>query len=225
MRTKILLTAVAALALGLASSKAQTPVYSANVVGYYNISLPQGQATLVGNQLINGTSNDVATLLANLPNKTVVDTWGGTTFQVTQKLGGVWTPTDPQIAIGQGFFIQTSATAGNLTNTFVGTVAAAPGASVTNTYPGSVSSLICSPIPFTGTLADTNNATTIGINLGTLPNKTVIDVWDPISKTFNVSQKLGGVWSPTAYSISVGQGFFIVPPSAGATLVQTMPAN
>ncbi|MGB7769699.1 MAG: hypothetical protein WBN22_12720 [Verrucomicrobiia bacterium] len=219
MRTKILLFAAAALAAGVVSSNA-SPVYSANVVGYYNIPLVAGQQTLVGNQLINGTSNDVATLLGTLPNKTTIATWTGSTFASTEKLGGVWTPSDPQIAVGQGFFIQTSASAGAQTNTFVGTVTANVGASVTNTYAGSVQSLICSPIPYSGTLADTSN-----IDLGTLPNKTTISVWNPGSSTYSSTEKLGGVWTPSVFSISVGQGFFITPPTAGATLIQSLPSS
>jgi hypothetical protein len=218
MRTKILLFAAAALAAGVVSSSAQ--VYSANVVGYYQVPLTPGVPALVGNQLVNGTSNDVATLCANLPNKTTVNTWNGTTFNSTQKGSGGWSPNDPQIALGQGFFIVTSASAGNQTNTFVGSVVVNIGGSITNTYPGSVSSLICSPIPYAGTLTDTSN-----INLGTLPNKTTINVWNSGTLTYNSTQKGSGGWSPSVFSISVGQGFFIVPPAAGATLIQTLPNN
>lgn len=219
MRTKILLTAAAALAAGVVASNAQ--VYSANIVGYYNTTLPgSGAFTLVGNQLVNGTSNDVATLLATMPNKTVVQTWNGSSFNGTQKLSTGWSPTDPQIAVGQGFFIQTpTASANPQTNTFVGSVLPNVGASVTNVYAAGTFNLVASPIPYAGLASDTSN-----INLGTLPNKTVIQIWN--GSSFTGSQKLSTGWSPTTPSISVGQGFFLVAPTTtSATWIQTLPAN
>src|SRR5439155_14751749 len=71
MRTKTLLCA-ATLAAGLASSMAQSNVYSLNVVGYYNVVIPAGQKRLIVNQL-NTTNN---TLVNILPGPYA----GGTTF-------------------------------------------------------------------------------------------------------------------------------------------------
>lgn len=218
MRTKILLTAAAALAAGVVASNAQ--VYSANIVGYYNTTLTgAGGFTLVGNQLVNGASNDVATLLATMPNKTVVQTWNGTSFASTQKGGTGWTPSDPQIAVGQGFFIQTPTASGPLTNTFVGSVLPNVGTSVTNVYAAASFNLVASTIPYAGLVSDTSN-----INLGTLPNKTVIQTWNGAS--FDSTQKGGTGWTPTTPNIAVGQGFFLVAPTAtSATWIQTLPAN
>lgn len=53
MRTKILLGAAIALAIGVASSMAQT--YSQNVVGYVNITVPSGNYAPIGNSLVNGS--------------------------------------------------------------------------------------------------------------------------------------------------------------------------
>src|ERR1043165_8066346 len=50
MRTKTLVCA-AILAAGLASSMAQSNVYSLNVVGYYNVVIPGGTKVMVANQL------------------------------------------------------------------------------------------------------------------------------------------------------------------------------
>jgi hypothetical protein len=55
MRTKALVCA-AVLAAGLASSMAQSNVYSLNVVGYYNVAVPGNQLTMIANQL-NNTNN------------------------------------------------------------------------------------------------------------------------------------------------------------------------
>jgi len=54
MRTKLLLCVAAALAVGIASSMAQT-TYSQNVVGYVNIAIPAGGYQPVGNSLVNGS--------------------------------------------------------------------------------------------------------------------------------------------------------------------------
>lgn len=68
MRTKTLLIAAAALAAATISSQAQ--VYSQNVVGYVNQSIPAGHYQIIGSQLINGsdvnqTNGDVNSTLIN----------------------------------------------------------------------------------------------------------------------------------------------------------------
>ena len=66
MRTKTLLCA-AALAAGVATSMAQSNVYSLNVVGYVNTKLTGGFAyNLIANPL-NNTNNNITNLFANLP--------------------------------------------------------------------------------------------------------------------------------------------------------------
>jgi hypothetical protein len=62
MRTKTLLIAAAVLAVGVASSLAQT--YSQNLVGYVNMTIGAGKYQIVGNTLVNGsdvgqTNNDI----------------------------------------------------------------------------------------------------------------------------------------------------------------------
>ncbi len=69
MRTKILLSVAAALAVGVASSMAQT--YSQNVVGYINTTIPANGFVMIGNTLINGsdannTNNDIGTAFSGL---------------------------------------------------------------------------------------------------------------------------------------------------------------
>ena len=69
MKTKTLLIAAAALAVGIISSQAQS-VYSQNVVGYINQPIPAGGYQIVGSQLIGGsdanqTNGDVNATLIN----------------------------------------------------------------------------------------------------------------------------------------------------------------
>jgi len=70
MRTKLLLGAAAALALGIGSTMAQT-TYSQNVVGYINTVIPANSYVMMGNTLINGsdanqTNNDISTMVSGL---------------------------------------------------------------------------------------------------------------------------------------------------------------
>jgi hypothetical protein len=83
MRTKALLVAAAITAVGLATSLAQTNVYSQNVVGYINLNLTNG-FTMVGNQLDldgTGTNNTVMTVFGtNVPVGTVLYAFSGGGF-------------------------------------------------------------------------------------------------------------------------------------------------
>lgn len=58
MRTKtLLLTAAALLAAGIVSSQAQSPVYSANIVGYASVTAPGSQYTMMTVPFLVGTRN------------------------------------------------------------------------------------------------------------------------------------------------------------------------
>lgn len=75
MRTKSLLAAAAIIAAGVASSQAQSNVYSLNVVGYVNLTIKPG-FNLITSQLKSSTgSSSVNVLLTNAP--TLAD---GSTF-------------------------------------------------------------------------------------------------------------------------------------------------
>jgi hypothetical protein len=75
MRTKTLLLTAALGAAGIASCMAQA-VYSVNVVGYVNLSLPT-QFSLIANPL-NGTNNNINTILPTVPDSTTVQKWNAT---------------------------------------------------------------------------------------------------------------------------------------------------
>jgi len=121
MRTIKALVCAAVLVAGIATSMAQSNVYSLNVVGYYNVPCAAGQLTLIANQL-NTTNNTIGALFPNGPS--------GSTFY---KYAGGWSaynfdPDDltwyPDSAatlnLGEGGFFQ----AGSATTlTFVGEVA------------------------------------------------------------------------------------------------------
>ena len=216
MRTKILLTAAAAMVAGLVSSNAQ--VYSANVVGYANVTMAgAGQLTLVANPFDDGNGNQLTNLLAGLPNKSAVIAWAGSTFAGTiTKTNGTWNG-NLSLPPGAGFFVKNGVAASPVyTNTFVGSVIANINGSVTNPVPAGLF-LFGSPIPYAAdATVDTN------INLGaTLPNKSTFIVWNTAGQTyFGTVTKTNGVWNGTA-PIAVGQGFFVNAKSA-TNWVQTL---
>jgi hypothetical protein len=210
MRTKTLLLSAVALAAGLLSSQAQSNVYSANIVGYVSLTNAANQFALMANPLDSG-SNTLSNLFASSPNGTLVEVWNGAGFQsATKGFGGVWT-TNLTLSPGQGFFFKSSA---NGTNTFVGSVVAPNGGSLTNSYAASLFALVGSPIPYTDNLTGTN----LNLNAA-VGNGTVVEVWNGAG--FQSSTKgFGGVWT-TNLVIQPGQGFFLKP-NAAANWVQTL---
>ncbi len=119
MRTKTLLLSAAALVAGLVSSQAQSNVYSANIVGYVNVTNPAGTFVMLANPLDNGT-NDLAGLLSASPNGSTVYVYSPANgLQLSTKSKGIWAP-NYVVPPGSGFFYSAPVVG---TNTFVGNVA------------------------------------------------------------------------------------------------------
>jgi hypothetical protein len=118
MRTKTLAIAAAFLAAGLASSVAQSNVYSLNVVGYVNVDLPAG-FTMIANPLKNG-DNTINTVLADVPPGTLLYKFDGS-FGSPAEAGGLGVGWDVNLSLapGEGAFIQLPTAK---TVTFVGEV-------------------------------------------------------------------------------------------------------
>jgi hypothetical protein len=207
MRTKTLLVTAAALVAGLASSVAQSNVYSVNVVGYVNQVYPAGALACIANPLDNGT-NTLDTVLAGVPSKSTAQFWTGSGFSTSSKTS-VWAP-NTSVPPGLGFFVNSKSA---YTNTFVGNVACNVGASVTNALPAGVLVLVGSKIPYAGDINDTN------LNLA-LPSKSTAQFWNGSGYT-TISRTT--VWAPLQ-PVAVGQGFFLNS-KAAHDWVQTLPAN
>jgi hypothetical protein len=205
MRTKTLLIAAAALAAGLVSSQAQT-VYSANVVGYANVVLAgNGGYTLVANPLDDGNGNQLTNILSSsLPTKSQVLTWNGTSYNtaITKGAGG-WA-SSISLPPGTGFFVKNGiAGSAPVTNTFVGSVVANAGSSVTNALP-TLYTLVGSPIPYAAdATTDTN------INLAGLANKSQLLDWNSGTQQYDTADTKGSAGWGAAFPVSVGQGFFV----------------
>jgi len=211
MKSKTLLIAAAALVAGVISSSAQ--VYSANIVGYVNAALPAGQFALLSNPLDNGT-NTANDLLASLPNKSSIQLWNGSSFVTYAKTSSGFTPSNPSIPVGAGFFVKSASL---FTNTFVGNVVPAPAGSSTNALPSGVFALVGSTLPVSGTFNDVGT-NTLNLN-ASLPNKSSVQIWN--GSSFVTYAKTSSGFTPTNPTYSVGQGFFVKSASA-TNWVQTL---
>jgi hypothetical protein len=119
MRTKTLLAA-AVLAAGIATSMAQSNVYSLNVVGYVNQVYPVG-FSMVATPL-KTSNNIVSQVIPTAPNGTLVYKFTGGAFETANSystLFNVWSSPNQTLPPGQGYFIKSPV---QWTNTFVGEV-------------------------------------------------------------------------------------------------------
>jgi hypothetical protein len=129
MRTKILGVA-ALLAAGVATSMAQSNVYSLNIVGYYNV--PVGGLTAIANSLRNGTPTDRLDQVIPYKDGDNVQIWGGAnwaTWTMDSASTTGWVAPDgseaaltslPIVGPGLGFFYGNNTGTTNIT--FVGEV-------------------------------------------------------------------------------------------------------
>lgn len=162
---KILLFAGAALAAGVLSSQAQA-VYSQNIVGYVNTTLPGGNAySLISVPLGGASAVDAA--MPSIQGGDNVLVWNGAGYDALTYVGPdfdgaghAWADGDfngqpsPVITPGQAFYYQNSGTLA-ITNTFVGNVV------LTNsiTIPGgNAYTLLASTAPVADALDGTNLA-------------------------------------------------------------------
>jgi hypothetical protein len=190
MRTKTLLVAAAMLAAGAATSMAQSNVYSLNVVGYVNQTLPSG-FTMIANPL-NTSSNTLNGLLTSLPPGSQVLKWNGTAFNVRTKFGATFIP-DDTLNPGEGAFVNIGAA---LTNTWVGEVLQG---SLTNAIPSGFS-IQASKVPAAFALNDP-----VGL-ADVLPSGSQVLKWG--GSSYAVNTKFGASFIPNP-TINVAESFFV----------------
>ena len=229
---KTLLIAAAALAVAVTSSQAQ--VYSANVVGYYNLTMPSTGYNFVSVQLNVGVSNGASEVLGTIPDGTQILTWNpsAATFVVNFYDTGAgatlpaasWYMSDystitnqPVLKPGTALFVVPSS---NVTNTFVGTVISSNVNNLVNGY-----NMAASALPLGG--ASTNTL----YNLNGIPDGTQTLRWNFATQKYVINfydtgagaTVPGASWYMSDYStatnapnFSVGEGLFIVPAGAYA---------
>jgi len=229
MRTKTLLIAVAALAVGIGSSLAQT--YSQNIVGYANIPTPSsGTFYMITVPFTIGATNGANEVFVpgSLPQYSYIMLWdpgtsGYTTYIADTDSFSGWddsgyVATDaPIVPVGQGFFLNPSGD--NVTNVFAGTVAVNVGTSNQMILPNSGTFyLVSSVVPYNGAVTN-GTASNGGLNLNGLPIYSYIMIWDPASSgytTYIADSNSGCGWDDSGYipldappTLDVGQSFFI----------------
>lgn len=196
---------------------AQSNVYSLNVVGYVNKAFSGGNYVLVGNPL-NGTNNDLNTIIPGPPDQTLVNRWNPATqdldsvqptyFQATH----TWTP-NVVIKPGEGFFVIASQ---NFTNTFVGEVAQGSITNPVTILGGGNYVAVASPVPIGGSLSNI-------LSGYQATDQDLVNTWnvgtqdlDPVQYTYFTST---GKWQPDA-NIPVGDGFFLIRSGSPNTWVR-----
>jgi hypothetical protein len=146
MKTKSLLAAGLLMAATAASSVAQT-VYSVNVVGFVNLSVPAG-FSMISNPL-EAQTNTVASLFPSVPNGTRIFKFNRVTGQFDpNSFLGAWSDSSMTLVPGEGVFIRNSS-GSPFTITFVGNVRTGPS---TNSLSVGFN-LISSVVPQQGALA------------------------------------------------------------------------
>jgi hypothetical protein len=190
MRTKALL-GLAVFAASASACLAQ--VYSANVVGYINVTVPANQYVLIANQL-QTTNNTIGSLLSPVPDGSLFQKYSGTytAYNYDELLPG-WSPDgNASLNPGEGGFFRSPVAT---TLTFVGEVLQG---SLTNTLPINAYAIRSSMVPQAGT------ATQLGI-----PGEDG-DILQTYSGTYSAFSYdgLDNAWSPSDPQIGLGQAFF-----------------
>jgi len=236
MRTKALLLTVALSAAGVASSMAQ--VYSANAVGYVNLSLQAG-FNLIANPL-NGTNNHLSTILplADEADGSLVYRFNPATQNYTDGIqffaGAGWISTDPDpnaavINPGEGFFIQPAGPT-PLNVTFVGEV---PQGTLTTPVTGGIRySILSSQVPQALPLGDAASAGTL--MFPAVEGDTVY-LFDPATQQYKDAYLYfeGVGWSsnnaddpgPQGPTIPVATSFFVQKQGANVNWTRTFTVN
>jgi hypothetical protein len=240
MRTKTLLLSAALVAAGVASSMAQSNVYSLNIVGYVNIPVTANNFYMLNNPLDDGQGDVVTNIMSSILNDAfnqdgstlyVYDPVNGYTIENFNYGGspntGYWSPGTSVLPPGKGFWFQPQ---DNQTLTFTGSVIL----SSTNNILGNGNSefnLMGSAYP-----ASTN---LVGLGMNWLANNNgfnqdgdTIYRWNPsIQNYYNpYNFNYGQGWSgPTGDTngpvLNVGEGFWYLNANNNDQWIQSFTVN
>jgi hypothetical protein len=206
LRTKTLLLTAALSAAGIASSSAQTPVYSVNAVGYVNTALVKGY-NLISNPLDNKATdgNVIKNLFASLDPGTQIFKFNSATAKYDLAAVDDFTPglitgsaADLTLLPGEGVFVLVPAAK---TITFVGEV---PAGNLSNPIPKGFS-IRSSQVPQAGKVSA----------LGYVPEEgDQFFSWDETTQKYVTHGFEFGDWAGGEPTLEVGEAAFINSPSA-----------
>ena len=172
-------------------------VYSLNVVGYYNITIPPNSFALIANQL-NTTNNTIASLLPSVPPNTQLFKYNGTSWNAYtfDEFDLVWVPDgSATLNPGEGAFIKNNSSE-PLTITFVGEV---PQGELTVPIPAGYA-VVSSAVPQAGDLPS--------LGFPADANDQVFIYTPGTGYTSYTFDKFDLVWTPSDPQVTVGQAFF-----------------
>jgi hypothetical protein len=218
MRTKTLICAAALLAAGVATSMAQSNVYSLNVVGYVNVPTTGGGFfNMIANPL-NNANNSITNLFSSAQDNDQIYRWDvpsqnlSSTIYTYSAFLHAW---DGNFTLnaGEGIFYLNSGS--NATNTFVGDVI--QGSYTNHIVGGGLFNAIGSSVPLGGSF--TNSI--VGLPLS---DNDQVYTWDipsqNLSGTLATYSQFLGVWDNTAITVNPGVGFFYLGSGANQTWVR-----
>ena len=225
MRTLKAVLCLSALAAGIATSVAQSNVYSLNIVGYVNVPIPGGYS-LLANPLKAGATNGANEIMTPVDGSVYL-TWNGASFNyVSYDTGyGGWIDANlapsvpPQLPPGKGFFFLNPGAA--FTQTFVGEVVPAPGTTNSLALPGGYS-MVGSTLP-----ASAAAITAAPVQLPLIDGMVILQ-WNGASYVYSSYDTGYGGWidanlAPKAEpGYTVGQGFFFLNPGSPASRIVAM---
>lgn len=219
MRTKTLLLTAALTAAGVATSMAQ--VYSVNMVGYINQSIPDGYS-IIANHLNGSPDNLVTSLFVPIPAETTTFyKWNKSAGQY-DSLGvqdGVWEGvTDMTLGPGEAAFIAVPDGAG-FTQTFVGDVQLARSVEVSPGY-AMLSSSLPQRMPVEGAPNDGSALAPVGLGFPVAEGDTFYR-YDNVNNQYLQDSLQDGLWegpsAPNSPTVEVGEGFFFSRVASGPT--------
>jgi hypothetical protein len=206
MRTKSVILGAAILAAGVATSMAQSNVYSLNVVGYINLTIVPG-LNCVANQLDldgTGTNNTLTNVFGAYPwanGTTIYKFVSGTPVPYAYSHGAFGSAAGVSMNPGEGCFVYSTASS-NITVTTVGQVL--QGTWTNNLTPPLT--LVSAIAPLANTVDSTGNG-----GLGYTPaSGDSLYIWDNtlVPPNYDIYTYSHGHFSPDP-TIQPGEGFFI----------------
>jgi hypothetical protein len=192
-------------------------VYSVNIVGYVNLSIPVG-FSMIANQLNNSPDNQLATLIPTPPDQTTFYKFvnASSSYLIDQFADGAWggdTSGAMTLNPGEGVFVNSLAA---FTATFVGEVQLSTPAGALPIATGF--SIVSSPIPQQGFL-DTD------LNYGTPNDQETFYQFNNASTSYSINQWADAAWGGdaggNAPTIHVGEAFFVSNPGAAHSWTRT----
>jgi hypothetical protein len=191
---------MAAFAACVATSMAQSNVYSLNVVGYHTVTVPGNAYALIANQL-NTTNNTLASVIPNPPPNTQFYKYttgvGYASYQFDE-FDLVWAPDgNTTLNPGEGGFIRNPG-GSPMSITFVGEVLQG---SLTNAVPTGYS-IRASKVPQAG-------GVTSVLQFPAGPNDQVYKYIPNSGYTSFQFDEFDLVWAPSEPNFAVGESFFV----------------